>query len=171
MELQTFPINPPIWFNKHELEVNKNLNKKKSGVTPGSKLKRDPDCSSQGGRKKHAIFNDNVIDAICKLSLDEPIKHVFDPRNVEGLTHPNINGTDICLCWHCFGRCDTKCKCAATHVALGNELSKLCTYVKKAKVSFKAFNDLQHSDCNASTLEDTTTLAGETKTPGETGPP
>ena len=59
-------------------------------------------------------------------------------RNFQELTHVKLNGDEICLKYHCIGRCDNLCPRAATHTNLGSELNNTRNFVKKAKMNYKA---------------------------------
>ena len=63
--------------------------------------------------------------------------------NIQGLTHPKINGDEICLKYHCIKRCDTLCPRARTHTKLGSVLADARAFIKQAKKNYK--NSLNRS--------------------------
>ena len=143
IEMQKYVPSAPIWYKQLELEA---AASNKTSRTNGtlSTSKRQNETTPPDNSQKRKVEN-TEIDTLCKLVKNQYIRNVFNPNNIEGLTHPKIHGTEICLCYHCVGKCDSACPRQATHIKrTGTALTNLRDYVHTAKsryIAFKATKD------------------------------
>ena len=160
IEFQKFVINPPICCKnlkpkaeaKLATQANKGSGKNKhdGGTTNGNGNGGNNGSGNDnggGGNKRRTIWNDH-IDPVCKLAPTERLNKVFHPKNTVGLVHPQKNGEDICLSFHCVGCCHSKQKHLNTHGPLGNSAPDLRSFVKKAKKEYKKFTERNRNTDN-----------------------
>ena len=131
IEMQKYIPSNPIWYKQLELKAAAaQKNTKSNGL---SNLKRPGDTPPEDKTQKREVEN-SEIDFLCKLLKNKYIRNVFNPNKIEGLNHPKLHNTEICLCFHCVGKCDSACPRKTTHVKLtGTALTSLCDYVHTAK--------------------------------------
>ena len=144
IEMNSYHVTVPGWYQRALLEKREKKTKAKEQDT-------DPN------RKKRALVENKNPDSLCKLKPKEYINKVFHKDIIQDLNVPKLNGKDICLKYHCLGKCDNKCQRSDSHVELkGNNLIKFRDYVIKAKEKFHAKASSANTDATAPNQENVT---------------
>lgn len=90
-------------------------------------------------RRKVPEMNQNV-DPVCKLANGERWGAIFHHKNIENLSLPKVNNTEVCLKYHINVKWHLKCARKSTHVVLHNtNLIGLRSYIKSAKDNHAEF--------------------------------
>ena len=133
IEMHNYQIVIPNWFVAESLKSNKN--------DPNHKRDLDDPNPNPNPKKSKPVINESV-DPACALAPNETYRFVFHKNNMQNLTVPKVNGTDICLKFHVEGKCKTTCSRAKTHTRLNAQnlidLRKLVKSVKEKYNSFRA---------------------------------
>ena len=131
--MHNYQIVIPNWFVAESLKSNKN--------DPNHKRDLDDPNPNPNPKKSKPVINESV-DPACALAPNETYRFVFHKNNMQNLTVPKVNGTDIYLKFHVEGKCKTTCSRAKTHTRLSPQtlidLRKLVKSVKEKYNSFKA---------------------------------
>ena len=147
IEMHCYHISIPNWYRLALLEKNKKNGKSGKG--------RDRENDRFFNSNKKQLVENKKIDAICKLKPTEYLNKVFSKMTIKDLSVPKHNNEDICLKYHCLGKCDSGCPCRGSHTELkGDTLISFCAFVKAAKAKFYDKKDSSATSTSQSNEED-----------------